>query len=96
MNRELRKLQRSFNAAMEEGDSELIQARGVEMLRAMSEQPRLSADAQRYREILIPMLAVVIGVNQHPEVLEGLPEDERMRVLIALGDEAMKMRKRDR
>ena len=86
-------MQRSFNAAMEEGDLELMEQRGIDMLRAMAEQPKLSADAKSYRDILIAVLSVVMGVRQHPEVLEGLSDDERMKALVALGLEAMKVRK---
>lgn len=91
MNKELRKMQRAFNAAMEDGDDlDEVERRGYELIVALSEQPRLSKNDADYLKILVATVAVTTGLQAHPELWEGKSQEEQFELLLALGDLAMK------
>ena len=90
MKKELRRMQRVFNAAISEGDLELIEARGVDLVRALQQQTKISKSDEDYLKIVTATVAVAVGVQEHPEVLEGLSEDEQRDVILRLGLNAIK------
>lgn len=98
MNAEIRRLQRRFNAAATEGDSELAIEIGLELVKAINGQPKPSKNDLFYAEVVenvIVVLKATTDLEQRGD-LKGMAPEERQMLSFALVSEVVKLRKKRR
>jgi hypothetical protein len=98
MRAEIKRLQRRFNAALEDNDAEMAVEAGIELVKAINSKPKLTEKDRFYREVVENMVVLMKSLDtMHKNGdIDGMSQEERRELPFILIDMIFKMMRKRR